>query len=443
VAAPAPADPGLIHLEITPAQALVPAGQAGRIAARVRIRADAGEVGGRPPVNLALVIDTSGSMAGTAIDNARVAAGEVLAQLADGDRLALVVFHSTAEVLVSSTELTTENRDALRGLIDRMVARGTTNLGAGLGLGIREVQGALRADGINRIILVSDGVPNDPSHITTFARGAGQSGIAITALGLGLECDETLLTSIAQHSGGTYHFLERPELVAQVLRDEVLALRRVAARNMALQVAPGPGVTITGVVGHQPQAYGRGTQVLLGELAQGETRELFVELRFGTHRSDAVVELADAILGFDDAVVQAGRLERRGFASVVASSDAAAIRASEDRELVLELERAWASAVTLQVIATARAGQLEEARKMLARAEKDTRQLARALKDPELERAARAMVELKDALPSLVPPPVDPTAPQPTAVDPVPAGVVKRTHAWAVEMLQPRPITPR
>ena len=442
VATPKAADPGLVSLEITPAQQLVAAGAAGTLAARVRIRAGALPRSKAPPVNLALVIDTSGSMEGKAIEDARAAARAVVAGLNDGDRLAIVVFHSVAEVLAPSTVLDPERRAELDRHIDRMVARGTTDLQNGLALGLQQVQGALLADGINRIVLVSDGVPNEAGHVMSYAQSAAGQGIAITALGLGLQYDETLLAAVAQQTGGTFHFIESSEQVAGLLKDQVLALRQVVARNASLALSPGPGVTITGVLGHQAQPSGRAVYVPLGELVQGEERDLYLELAIAAHAEEATVELADVVLTFDDAVVSAGRLERRAFASVKASGDRQAIAASRDPEVVRGVERARASAATLQVISIARSGQLEQARTRLDQAEKATRKMARELDDPELRRAARSMAELREALPSLAPPAPPPGAagagaPQEApAVSPRAPAVVKQVHADAVESLR-------
>jgi len=269
----APPPVNLVAVEVTPAHSLVRAGHGGAVAARVRIHARQMPSAASPPVNLGLVIDTSGSMEGKAIADARAAARSVLDSMKDGDRLSLVVFHSTAEVLVPSTVLDARSRATIAERIRAMRAQGTTDLQTGLVHGIEEVGRALKPDGINRIVLLSDGVPNDASALVAAAQAAGQRGISITALGLGLEYDETLMTAIAQNAGGRFHFIRDSAQVAAVMRDEVLELRRVVARNAQLVLTPGPGVALAAVLGQAPIQSGRVTQVPIGELAQGETRE--------------------------------------------------------------------------------------------------------------------------------------------------------------------------
>ncbi len=435
----APTPVNLVAVEVTPARSLVRAGHGGMVAARVRIRAREIPSAASPPVNLGLVIDTSSSMEGEAIADARAAARSVLDSMRDGDRLSLVVFHSTAEVLVPSTVLDKRSRAKVAERIRQMRAHGTTDLQAGLAHGIQEVARSLEPDGINRIVLLSDGVPNDASAVVGSAQGAAQSGISITALGLGLEYDETLLTAVAQNAGGRFHFIRDSAQVASVMRDEVLQLRRVVARNAQLVLTPGPNVTLSAVLGQAPLQSGRVTQVAIGELAQGETREFFVELQLGSHVDGSSVELADALLVFDDAVAGAGRQERRAFAGVKATRDLSAVQASADPEVVRGLERARASAATIWVIAEARAGRLAAARQRLDQAAREARAQAKKLDDQELGRLAESLDELRPALPSLVAPPAPTAAAAPAARAPVSyedAEVVKETHSAAVESLQ-------
>jgi Ca-activated chloride channel family protein len=296
------------------------------------------------------------------------------------------------------------------------------------------------------MLLLSDGVPNDESAVPGLSQQAAAMGVAITALGLGLEYNETLLASLAQQTGGKFHFVEDSAKVAAVLGDEVLRLERIVAQNLALTLLPGPGVTIEGVLGHtgQPLA-NRGLQLGLGDLAEGKHRELIVRLRVGPHRDGAALELLDAVLGFQDAVVGAGALERRVFVAARTSSDPAKVAASRDAEIERQFARALADAATVDAIALARSGQLAAANALIDRAEPETRQAAKHFDDTELRAQADGLVKLRKALPTLGPAPgAQPIAGgmQPAAVMAAPTmpvdspATVKRSHAQAVQRLQ-------
>lgn len=443
VVAVAPAaDPALVSLTSALAQELIAADSPSEL--RVRLRIDAAELARakRPPISVVLVMDTSGSMEGRAIADARAAARALVDGLAEGDHFAVVTFDSRADVLVPATIIDPGSRDTIHQRIAEMTARGTTDLAAGLSAGLAEAQRGYLSDGVNRVVLLSDGVPNDASMIAALSQQAAAMRVSVTALGLGLEYDETLLAGLARHTGGKFHFIEDSAAVAAVFRDEVLRLEQLAARNLTLTLLPGPGVTIEGVVGHSGAAMAnRGLQLGLGELSEGSTRDLIVRLRVGPHQGGATLELLDAVLNFQDAVVGAGALERRIFVAARASADPAAIAASRDPEVERQIARALADAATVEAIALARSGQIAAANALLDRAEPEARGAAIKLSDPELKAQAEGLIKLRKALPTLGPAP-QPSQPQPTAMIAAPSApdtspaTVKRTHARAMQRLQ-------
>src|SRR5690606_21982903 len=122
--------------------ALVPAEQGSELVARIRIEAPDALDLPRPPARVVLVIDTSASMKGDAIEGAKRAALELVDSLADGDSFSLVVFHSRAEVLMPATIIGDESRAAARSEIEKMQAWGTTDLASGLRLALEQLGAA-------------------------------------------------------------------------------------------------------------------------------------------------------------------------------------------------------------------------------------------------------------------------------------------------------------
>jgi Ca-activated chloride channel homolog len=441
--APEGEDPELVVLEGELGNSFVTAGEASDIVSRIRIATRPLENAPRPPINLALVVDTSGSMEGDAIADAREASLALLSTLRPEDRLAVVAFHSETEVLLESTKLEGADTAELRRRISRMEARGTTDLGGGLRAGLEELVRHYEPDGINRLVLLSDGVPNDPAPILPLAQAAGERGIRITALGLGLDYDEQLLQHVAEASGGRYHFVEESTAVAQVFRQEVLRFERVVARNLALELRPGPGVRIEGVVG-QPTSVGSGVvRVALGDLSEGEERDVIVRMHAEPRRRGATVELMDAVLSFEDGVANAGALERRVFLGARATDDAHELTTGRNEEVEQAAARVIAALTTVQAIERAREGDVAEARAILDRAASEALEVAESSGDERLRAQVTQMRVLGQALPSIG----TPAAVEPAeyrfedeevegSVQAAPETILRRTHESAVRTME-------
>jgi Ca-activated chloride channel family protein len=427
-------DPEVVSLEGALANRFVSAGEETVLVSRLRVLAGTAPNARRPRINLALVIDTSGSMEGEAIAQAREASRALLDELRPGDRLAVVTFDSRTEVLLPSTEIDSSRLGELRERMNGMQARGTTDLAGGLRLGLEEVVRHYDATGINRVVLLSDGVPNDASTVAALAQAAGERRIAITALGLGLEYDETLLASIAQTSGGRFHFVEEPSAVASVFRDEVLRLERMVARSAVVEITPGPGVTLDGVVAGQWSGSGSAIRVAIGDIAEGEARDILVRLRVSPRRDGSTVEAIDATLSFDDALEEAGRLERRLYLGARATDDTAELAAGRDASVERDAARMMAAAQTVQAIEIARAGELERALTLLAQAEREAALYAATTGDARLAHQAEQMRVLDSALPATASTPA--AAPPGYSYQENDARTVRAAHGAAMEMIQ-------
>ncbi len=433
-------DPGVVALEGTLGNTFVAAGEPGEVLARVRVSATPLAGSARPPLNLALVMDTSGSMAGEAIADAREAALAIVGLLREDDRLAVVTFNSTTEVLLPST-IVDDDLDEIREKIGHMEAVGTTDMAGGLTAGLQEVMANFDPQGTNGVVLLGDGVPNDPNGITAMAQAAGERGIAITSMGLGLDYDETLMGDIASLSGGQFHYIEESSQVAHVFRDEVLRMQRVFGHNAVVTLQPGPGVQIQSVIGQNVAQLGGAIQVTLGDLHEGEHRDLLVRATVAGRRAGATVELMDVHLGFDDAVRQAGHLERRIFLGAKSSGDSAEIARGRNQEIELEAARMQTAAVTVEAIRTARGGDVEAARAMLDRAAASYREDYDFVGEEEATRQTTGLRALSDSLPSLATTPAPSTAgagESPPAAEPVPEDAparVRRVHSEALDVL--------
>lgn len=268
---------GTVTLDVRPSQSLVRA-EGAELFAQVTVRV-ASEQTGDVPVSLAVLLDRSGSMRGEKLARAKAAARALLARLRPGDELTVVHFGS--DVTASTTyRAGVDPGDAVAAFIDETEASGSTNLSAGLEAAGRAL---IEARGLPRIVLISDGQPTagltGEAALEGLAETIHRQGIAVTALGVGLDFNSTLLQRLADRGGGLYGFLESAEHLDEVLALELGQARAAHAQQVSLVLTPAPGVTIVDVPGRLVSPRGPGLVMPLADLKQTDEARVFVSLR--------------------------------------------------------------------------------------------------------------------------------------------------------------------
>jgi Ca-activated chloride channel homolog len=277
--------------------------------ALVSIRSMDIAAGRRAPLNLALVVDRSGSMEGEPLEYVKRACGYVVDLLEPEDVLTIVVFEEQVQVLMPARRVV--NKQLIKEHINRIEVGNTTNLYDGLMAGCSQVA-AVRAEGyVNRVLAFTDGEPTagnkDFSSIVGMVAEQKSRGVTVTVLGFGPEYNEELLAGIARRSGGNYYYISRPDLIPEVFRKELEVLMSTVARNLHLKLHLSRWVQVRQAYGKLP-TYGVGTaEVTLTDLERGSAQSALWELQFEP-RPAGVFRVARAELTYDDSV--SGRTER-------------------------------------------------------------------------------------------------------------------------------------
>lgn len=238
------------------------------------------------PVDLVIVLDRSGSMNGQKLQAARQAVTRLIQRLTTADRLALVSYSDGVHLVAPLTVVDAAGSQHLMAAVDRIYAGGGTNLGSGLKRGIDIFLKSQDGERQRKVILISDGLANqgitDLTALGQMAALATDHQFAVSTVGVGLDFNELLMTTIADHGMGSYHFLEDPQVFAQVFEKEFMQARQVAASGVVLRVPVEKGVRLVDAGGYPITIKDGYAEVHPGGLISGQERKLFLTFKVPT-----------------------------------------------------------------------------------------------------------------------------------------------------------------
>ncbi|MBD1855365.1 MULTISPECIES: VWA domain-containing protein [Leptolyngbya] len=312
-------------------QAILPTGTPLQTNLLLRFRADLPE-SPRRDLNLSLVIDRSGSMAGAPLHHALKAAESVVDQLEATDTLSVVVYDDVVDVPVAPQAVS--DKSALKSAIRRVQAGGLTNLSGGWLKGCEFVKAHLDPQKVNRVLLLTDGHANmgiqDPRVLTTTSGQKAEEGIATTTLGFAQGFNEDMLIGMARASKGNFYFIQSIDEASEVFSIELDSLRAVVGQNLSVTIELAPGVELldTLSLAEVTQTAQGATVIGLGDLYEREDKLLGLSLSLPSasvgdlpimrvHYSADVIQdgAIQSVAGTSEIVVKIGTIEESASAA--------------------------------------------------------------------------------------------------------------------------------
>jgi Ca-activated chloride channel family protein len=347
-----------VSLTVTPERDIISTSGGKEMVVQIELRGGEATKKRTLPINLAIVLDRSGSMAGAKLEKARQAAAVALDQLGPDDYFSLVVYDDEAEVLIAPQKAA--NKEALKEKIHGIRDGGGTALYAGVEKGAAQLRKYLDKEKVNRIILLSDGNanvgPSKPSDLAKLGKELRQEGQNVSTVGLGDDYNEDLMTALAEASHANYYYVKNVEKLPAIFAEELGTVKSVVARNVKVTISLPEGVKPKAVLGEDDISFnGQSVTIPLSDFYGSQTRRFLISCET-PNGADERVELAEVSLAYEEAESGASQSDRQS-AWVKRSADAKAVEAS------LRSDVAANSAITNNRLAKERAMKLADAGK--------------------------------------------------------------------------------
>jgi Ca-activated chloride channel family protein len=317
-----------------------------------------------PPLNLALVIDNSGSMSGAPLAAAQRAALGVVEVLTEKDRLSLVTFETGVETWFEAMPMDEAGRARAAAEINRIPSRSSTNLSGGYLRGAECVAREMERRGgtRNRVLLLTDGHANagivDPVELGRHARELCRRGLVSSAVGIGEGYSTEQIQAIAEQGGGRMHHAARPEEIVEVVRGELLDTQATVVENLELHLDLPDGVRVEPLTEYPVVLGERRVTASLGALGPDARRKMIWRVFAPAGDAGRSLDFLATAAWTEPGSGEAGGTA--AMASLVFAGGEENNAQPRDLELSLEVGRLWLAQVVSRAVRRNRAGDYRE-----------------------------------------------------------------------------------
>ncbi|MBV8487923.1 MAG: von Willebrand factor type A domain-containing protein [Planctomycetaceae bacterium] len=229
--------------------------------ARIGIAAKTIDPKDRPASNLVFLIDVSGSMAAAnKLPLLKWGLERLVKQLSPRDRVALVVYAGSASIFLDSTPCDSDGKAMILSRIGQLRAEGSTNGGSGIQLAYDIAVRNIRNDGVNRVLLATDGDFNvgitQRDELIKLIEAKAKSNVFLSVLGFGMgNLKDDMLERLADRGNGFYAYIDNADEAYQVLVRQMSGTLVTIAKDVKIQVDFNPAnVEAYRLIGYENRA---------------------------------------------------------------------------------------------------------------------------------------------------------------------------------------------
>ena len=365
----------------------------------VRVSLKGGEVPltQRAPINLCLVIDRSGSMRGDRIAHAKEAAIAAVERLTPKDIVSVVIFDQEVETIVPAQFA--QDKAFIANAIRQVYSRGSTAIFGAMAQAAAEIRKNAHREYLNRIILLSDGRANiGPSQSDDFGRlgvSLAKEGISTSTVGVGLDFNEDLMTSLAGRSDGNSYFVENSDDLSRIFSSELGTALNVAARNISLRIAFASGTTPLEIVGREGSINGGTVTLDFNQLYGGQEKYVLIRTAFSPGQDKTSRQVATANVKYVDAATS--RLEQlSATGSIRFSRDSDLARRSVNTDVLRDAELNENAIAVEKAIRLVDEGKTKEAADVFSAQAERLERISEVYDMPELRKSAARQLSNAD-----------------------------------------------
>jgi len=256
----------------------------------------------RTPLNIAVVLDRSGSMSGAKIEKAKQAACQVVDQLGAHDIFSMVVFDTDVQVLIPAQPV--EDKEMLKARIARIQPGGSTALYGGVERGSEQLSRYFSDRKINRVLLLSDGLanvgPSSTSEITSLGHRLAGRSMGVSTIGVGDDYNEDIMSALALASDANYYYVRDVEELPGIFAKELGQLLSIVARNVRVRITCPEEIEPIGFIGRPEIFEDHRATVEFSPFASGQNRYLFLRCRVHGDSSMKALQIARVEASYTD-----------------------------------------------------------------------------------------------------------------------------------------------
>ena len=320
----------------------------------------------RAPVNVAIVLDRSGSMSGKKLSRAKQAAIMAIDRLGRDDIVSVVAYNQNVSVLVPATKVS--DKQAIFNAINRLYAGGMTALFGGVSKGAQETRKFLERNQVNRVILLSDGLanigPSSPDALAELGASLIKEGISVTTIGLGLGYNEDLMVKLARASDGNHAFVEGPEQLAQIFNYEFGDILSVVANDVDVVITCGVGVRPVRVLGREADIVGQTVTTRLNQIYGRQQKYILLEVEVEASAAGQTRPLASVAVDYTDMATK-HKAHLAASKKVIFTGSAQLVKDNTNSKVMVAAVEQIANETSKRALALRDQGKIGQARKIL------------------------------------------------------------------------------